>query len=82
MSQDLLDELNDMRSDALGYENLMKVESLRSFLLAQNVGQGLGFMMFDVVLDKRKLAKYAAVAFSSLSTVVIGLLAYAKEADD
>ena len=39
---DLLNELNDVRSDGLRYEDGYKVESLRSYLMDLNSGQGLG----------------------------------------
>jgi len=71
---DLMNELNDVRSDGLRYEDGYKVESLRSYLMDLNTGQGLGFMLFGTVLDRRKLVKFGGLAASGLSSAILALI--------
>ena len=56
---ELLSMLNDARADRLTIDDEHRVESLRRYLKDLNREQGLGFVLFGVVLDKRKIAQVA-----------------------
>ena len=52
-----LSELNEMRSERLSVYNEHRVEALRGYLRNLNHEQGLGFVLYGVVLDKKKFAQ-------------------------
>ena len=48
-------------------------------MCCQNAGQGLGFKVAGIVIDKRSMVAYAAKLYTTLAAVVTTLLAF--EAD-
>lgn len=54
---ELLSELNDMRSERLSIDTAHRIEALRGYLRNLNREQGLGFVFFGVVLDKGKIMR-------------------------
>ena len=52
-----LSELNEMRSERLNVYDEHRVEALRGYLRNLNHEQGLGFVLYGAVLDKKKFAQ-------------------------
>jgi hypothetical protein len=70
----MLEQLNDI--SFLGdLDHKDRCDHLRKSFSSSNKGQGLGFLMFDVVIDKRMLRKIILAVFSASGTIVMSLYA-------
>ena len=74
---DLLEALNDLRAEG-ELEKLPRILELELFLKNKNRGQGLGFVVLGVVLDKRMLAKLLLGSF----TVALPLAAFLTSSEE
>jgi hypothetical protein len=75
---DMLTDLNELRRHKLNVEQMCRIDNLRCYLQDQNRGQGLGFEICGVVMDKRKLVRISGVVSSVLTSATVSLMQFGE----
>ena len=76
---DLLEQLTELSMlGDMGHK--ARCNNTRKSYRGLNRGQGLGFLMFSIVIDKRKLFQIAVSLISVASTILTGLLTLGSNA--
>ncbi len=78
----LLGDLNELRRHKLTVEQASRVDTMRNYLKDMNHGQGLGFEIFGVVMDKTKLIRTTGIMVSGLTSVFVALKHFGEDTGD
>ena len=79
---DLLDDLNELRCHKLTVEQASRVDTIRNYLKDTNHGQGLGFEIFGVIMDKKKLIRITGIMVSGFTSVFAALAHLGEDRGD
>ena len=79
---ELLGDLNELRRHKLTVDQACRVDTIRSYLKDMNHGQGLGFEIFGVVMDKKKLLRITGVLSSVMTSVIVALKHFGEGGGD
>ena len=75
----LMNELNDKRLEAMGLETDQKLQVLERALSLKNAGQGIGFSVHGVVVDRKTLSRVFFLVTGTVGTIVPVILALQPE---
>jgi hypothetical protein len=75
----LMNELNDKRLEAMGLETDQKLQVLERALSLKNAGQGIGFSVHGVVVDRKMLSRVFFLVTGTVGTIVPVILALQPE---
>ena len=67
-SDSLVNELNEKRKEAMDIETDQKLQVLERALAQENAGQGIGFTVLGVVVDRKTLSRIFLVVMGTLGT--------------
>ena len=75
----LMNELNDKRLEAMDLETDQKLQVLERALSLKNAGQGIGFSVHGVVVDRKMLSRVFFLVTGTVGTIVPAILALQPE---
>ena len=79
---ELLGDLNELRRYNLNVEQMCRIDNLQNYLRGKNNAQGLGFELFGVVMDKKKLLRISGLMGSALASAVVSLMRFGAVGGD